>query len=134
MRWFLVLLAACAAPPLQREPAPQPLVMQQPDLGTRWETTEGIWRGTWVRRPHTDTFDATWSSDQYGTFHGTLTIRVDDGVVDIDRRDLEREWANSDSRCAYRAKLTDDTVHGSTWCEIRGQVVTPLYAWSAQIH
>lgn len=109
--------------PSATEPAGAPLVMQQPasaELGARWETTEGAWRGTWVRRASSDVFDGTWSSQQYPTFKGTLKIRLDARAVVVERQDLDGfPGTSSANKCVYRASIDatgSNVVEGTVSC------------------
>src|SRR5204863_8510294 len=58
-----------------------------PDLGVRWDTTEGIWHGTWVRRGTSNTFTARWDCQQWPTFTGTVEVALDGHAVTVERRD-----------------------------------------------
>ncbi|MDB4955805.1 MAG: hypothetical protein JWO36_3374 [Myxococcales bacterium] len=145
-RFCLVTLCgvlACSSAnkePVEQHPSAElagaPLVMQQPasaELGARWETTEGAWRGTWVRRPSSDVFDGTWSSQQYPTFKGTLKIHLDTRAVVVERQDLDGfPGTSSANRCVYRASIDatgSNIVDGTVSCTNSGVV----YPWSARI-
>ncbi len=44
-------------------------------LGSVWQVTEGLWSGTWRRRPGTNVFDAKWRHTNGSTAQDVITLQ-----------------------------------------------------------
>jgi hypothetical protein len=120
---LLVFLLGCSTADAQPS--------RSPDLGVRWDTTEGIWRGTWVRRGTANVFTARWDCQQWPAFTGTVEVTVDGRAVTVNRRDDDHPFHGKGNRCVYRGKLAaDGTITGTSQCSNSSYAV---YPWRARI-
>ncbi|WP_053216167.1 hypothetical protein [Guptibacillus hwajinpoensis] len=96
------------------------LPTQIPNLGQLWVSSEGGWRGEWVRRDNTNKFDATWTKNGNKN-KAVLTIKRNQNKILIER-------VEKGVKIMYTGIISGNTVKG-----------TQFYAgretqWSAEIY
>jgi hypothetical protein len=130
MRFAALGFACLVACPFLTEAAPRPSDPHAA-LGSRWNEVEGVWRGTWVRRPGTDTFDATWHCQEHGNEAATLRIRFEQQGAVVVERTQRSQGSTVSGTCMYRGTLdrSGTQVTGRYSCSFGGDDLP----WSATI-
>lgn len=95
---------------------------QQPDLGRRWEVQEGAWRGVWIRRGNSNTFDGRWTRQGATPITAVLRMEQDGNNVRILRRN-----SSDGNNCEYTGRIEGRNASGRFTCDQGGG------NWSASI-
>jgi len=88
---------------------------QAPDLGRRWEVQEGAWRGVWIRRGNSNTFDGRWTRQGATPITAVLTMEQDGNNVRILRRN-----SSDGNNCQYTGRIQGRNASGSFTCDQGG--------------
>lgn len=95
---------------------------QQPELGRRWEVQEGAWRGVWIRRGNSNTFDGRWTRQGATPITAVLRMEQDGNNVRILRRN-----SSDGNNCEYTGRIEGRNASGRFTCDQGGG------NWSASI-
>ncbi len=79
----------------------------------RWDEAEYNWKGTWIRRGNTNTYDATWTLAGQNNVTAVLTITRNGNAISINRT-----GSSDGTNCQYTGTVAADgkTITGTFTC------------------